>query len=80
MDIARRKKLRREMKQGPKKIRPVLKRTFRGLAGRRLKLESFGPKAPVFIAIVAGREPPSGTWISPTELRRFIEAAKKILQ
>jgi hypothetical protein len=61
-------------------IRPTAKHTLRGLGGRRVVLEGFGPRAPAFIAIAAGGSPPIGAWLSPTELRRLIEAARRILR
>ena len=64
----------------PLKIRPTTKRTLRGLGGRRVLLEGFGHRAPVFIAITAGGSPPIGAWLSQTELRRLVEAAKRILR
>jgi len=68
------------LRQGPSKIRPTTKRTVRGLGGRRIVLEGFGRHAPAFIAIAAGGTAPIGAWLSPTELRRLIEAARKILR
>lgn len=68
------------MKQGTPKIRPTTKRSIRGLGGRRIMLEGFGRRAPAFIAIAAGDTAPIGAWLSPTELRRLVEAAKKILR
>lgn len=62
------------------KIRPETKRVLRGLGGRRVVLEGFGPRAPAFIAITAHGEPPLGAWLSPRELRRLIETARRILQ
>jgi hypothetical protein len=66
--------------EAPAKIRPTTKRTLQGLGGRRVLLEGFGRQAPAFIAITAGSSPPIGAWLSPAELRRFVEAAKRILQ
>lgn len=68
------------MKQGTPKIRPTSKRTLRALAHRRVVLEGFGPRSPAFIAITARGSAPIGAWLSPTELRRLIEAARKILR
>lgn len=62
------------------KIRPTTKRTLQGLGGRRVVLEGFGRRAPAFIAIAAGGSPPIGVWLSPAELRRLVEAARRILQ
>jgi len=64
----------------PPKIRPTTKRTVRALGGRRVMIEGFGPRAPVFIAIAAGGAPPIGAWLSQAELRRLVEAARKILR
>lgn len=64
----------------PTKIHPTIKHTLRGLGGRRVVLEGFGHRAPAFIAIAAGGSPPIGAWLSPTELRRLIEAARRILR
>jgi hypothetical protein len=72
--------LKRGNSADPTKIRPTTKRTLRGLGGRRVVLEGFGRRAPAFIAITAGGAPPLGAWLSPTELRRFVEAARKILR
>ena len=68
------------MKQCSSKIRPTTKRTMRGLGGRRIVLEGFGRRAPAFLAIAAGSTAPIGAWLSPTELRRLVEAARKILR
>lgn len=43
-------------------------------------LEGFGRRAPAFVAIAAGGDAPIGAWLSPTELRRFVDAAKRILK
>jgi len=64
----------------PTKIRPTTKRILRGLGGRRVVLEGFGHRAPAFIAISAGGFTPIGAWLSPAELRRLIEAARRILR
>ena len=63
-----------------KKIRPTTRRTLRALGGRRIVVEGFGRKAPAFVAISGGREAPIGAWLSPRELRRFVETAKRILK
>ena len=70
----------RKRKHGTSKIRPTTKRTMRGLGGRRIVLEGFGRHAPAFIAITAGNTTPIGAWLSPPELRRLVEAARKILR
>ena len=43
-------------------------------------LQGFGRRAPAFIAIAANDTAPIGAWLSPTELRRLVEAARKILR
>jgi hypothetical protein len=65
-----------------KKVRPSTRRTLRALAGRRIVIEGFGRRAPTFVAIVAGGGEAIGAcaWISPTELRRFVETARRILK
>jgi len=63
----------------PQKIRPTSRRTLRALGGRRVILESFGTRAPTFLAIVAGGTPPIGVWLSQTELQHLVEALRKIL-
>jgi hypothetical protein len=68
------------MKRDEKKVRPMIKRTLRALGGRRIVLEGFGRRAPAFVAITAGGSPPIGAWLSPAELRRFIDAARRILR
>ena len=62
------------------KIRPTTKRTLRALGGRRIVVEGFGRRAPVFVAITGGGDAPIGAWISPSELRRLVETARKILR
>lgn len=63
----------------PPKIRPTSKRTLRALGGRRVILESFGPRAPAFLAITAGGTPPIGAWLSQAELHHLVAALRKIL-
>lgn len=58
----------------------MLRRTLRARGGRRIMLEGFGRRAPAFVAIAAGGDAPIGAWLSPTELRRFVDAAKRILK
>ena len=62
-----------------KAIRPKLRRSFTAMGGRRLVIEGFGRRAPTFVAIVGGDSPQSA-WLTPTQLRRLIEAGKKILR
>lgn len=68
------------MKVGAAKIRPTTRRTLRALGGRRIVVEGFGRRAPTFVAIAAGGDAPIGAWLSPAELRRFVEAARRILK
>jgi len=68
------------MKDASAKIRPSTRRTLRALGGRRVVIEGFGRRVPAFVAIAAGNDIPIGAWLSPAELRRFIDAAKKILK
>lgn len=67
------------MKRGAK-IRPTTRRTLRALGGRRIVIEGFGRRAPAFVGIATRGDFPIGAWISPTELRRFVETAKRILK
>lgn len=68
------------MKRGEAKVRPTTRRTLRALAGRRIVVEGFGRSAPTFVAIAGGSDVPIGAWISPSELRRFVAAARRILR
>jgi hypothetical protein len=43
-------------------------------------IEGFGRRAPAFVAIAAGDDPPIGAWLSPGELRRFVDVARRILK
>ena len=61
------------------KIRPKVRRTLRALGGRRVVVEGFGRRAPTFVAITGGNAP-CGAWLSPGELRRLAETARKILK
>ena len=61
-------------------VRPTTRRTLRALGGRRVMIEGFGRRSPTFIAIAAGDASPVGAWLSPIELRRFIETARRILK
>jgi len=69
------------MKRSTAKVRPFKRRTLRALGGRRIMVQNFGKKSPTFIAITAGGDQPSiHAWISPSELRRFVDAARRILR
>lgn len=63
-----------------RKARPTTRRTLRALGGRRVVVEGFGRSAPTFVAIRGGGAGPIGAWLSPAELRRFVEAARRILR
>lgn len=63
----------------PSRVRPKARRTMRTLGGGRLVIEGFGRRSPAFI-VVAGAAGPFGAWLSPRELRRFVEIARKILK
>ena len=63
-----------------RKVRPTTRRTLRALGGRRVMIEGFGKCSPTFIVIAGNGEAPAGAWLSPAELRRFIEAARRILK
>ena len=68
------------MKKRVAKVRPKTRRTLRAFGSRRILIEGFGRRSPTFVAIVGGSDVPVGAWISPTQLRRLIEAAKRILK
>jgi hypothetical protein len=69
------------MKDPAAKVRPKTRRTLRALSGRRILIEGFGRRAPTLVAIVGSRsEGPVAAWLSPAELRRFIDVARKILK
>lgn len=68
------------MRRDQTRIRPTTKRTLRAFGGRRLVIEGFGQRSPAFVAIVAGKGAPIGAWLPPAELRRLIEAARRILK
>lgn len=68
------------MKRDATKIRPTIRRTLRALGGRRVVIEGFGRRSPVFVAIAGSSDVPVGAWISPIELRRLVDAARKILK
>jgi hypothetical protein len=63
-----------------RKVRPTTRRTLRALGGRRVTIEGFGKRSPALFVIAGNGEAPAGAWLSPVELRRFIEAAIRILK
>lgn len=66
--------------KAPPKARPTSRRTLRALGGRRVVIEGFGKHAPALVAIGGSGEAPAGAWLSPAELRRLVEAVKRILK
>ena len=68
------------MKTAVTKVRPKIRRTLRALGGRRIVVEGFGRRAPTFVAIAGGKGAPIGAWLPRAELRRFVEAARRILR
>lgn len=68
------------MKRDETNVRPKIRRTLRALRGRRVVFESFGRRAPAFVTISGGGDVPIGAWLSPNELRRFVDAARKSLK
>ena len=68
------------MRSAAPKIRPKTRRTLRALGGRRIVIEGFGRRAPTFVSIAGCSDVPVGAWISPTELRRLVDAGRKILK
>lgn len=68
------------MKRAASTIRPKTRRTLRALGGRHIVIEGFGRRSPAYVTISGGSDVPVGAWISPTELRRLVETAKKILR
>ena len=68
------------MKRSVTKVRPTTRRTLRALGGRRIVIQGFGRRAPTFVAIAGGSDVPVGAWLSPAELRRFIDTARRILK
>jgi hypothetical protein len=68
------------MKGSVPKIRPTARRTLRALGGRRVVIEGFGRRAPTLVAIAGGSCGPSAVWLSPRELARLVEIARKILK
>jgi hypothetical protein len=63
-----------------KTIRPKVRRALTAMGGRRVVIEGFGRRGPTFVAIVGGNEAPQSAWLSPAQLRRLVEAGKKILK
>jgi hypothetical protein len=61
-------------------FRPKTRRTLRALGGRRVVVEGFGRNAPAFVTISGSSDVPVSAWLSPRELRRFVEVAKRILK
>lgn len=68
------------MKAAPTTIKPTTRSTLRARGGRRVVIEGFGRRSPSFLAIAGGQDVPVGAWLSPTELRRLIAAARRILR
>jgi hypothetical protein len=68
------------VKRDASKIRPKFHRKLRALGGRRVVIEGFGRRASTFIAISGGGDLPCCAWLSPGELRKLIEAGKRILR
>ena len=66
------------MKAATTKARPTTRRTLQALGGRRITVEGFGRRA--FVTIVGASEVPVGAWLAPSELRKFVTAAKRILK
>lgn len=67
-------------KRGEAKVNPTIKRTLRALGGRRVVIEGFGRRSPALVMIAGGGETPSGAWLSPREMRRFIEVARRVVK
>lgn len=68
------------MKASAPSVRPKMRRTLRALGGRRIVIEGFGRRSPAHVIISGGSDIPVAAWITPNELRRLVEAAKKILR
>lgn len=68
------------MKRSEAKVRPTTRRTLRALGGRRIVVEGFGRRSPAFVAITGGSDVPVGAWLSPAELRRLVDVARRILK
>ena len=63
------------------KTRPKSRLTLRGLGGRHVIMEGFGGHTtPVFLAIAGSSDVPVGAWLSRRELRRLVEAGRKMLK
>lgn len=62
------------------KVRPKTRRTLRALGGRRIVVEGYGRRAPMFMAISGGNVAPSCVWLSPAALRKLVAAARRILR
>jgi len=60
------------------RVRPTARRTLRARGGRRIVLEGFGRET--FVAIAGSSDVPVGAWLSPVELRRLVEFARRILK
>ncbi len=61
-------------------IRATSRTTLRALSGRRVVVEGFGRRSPAFVAISGNSDVPVGAWLSPSELRRLVSAARRILK
>jgi hypothetical protein len=61
------------------KVRPRVRTTLRALSGRRILIEGFGRRSPVYVAIIGG-DRPEGAWLSPATLRRLVETGRRILK
>lgn len=68
------------MSKAAQTVRPKTRRTLRALGGRRVVIEGYGRRAPTFVAIAGDKDVPVGAWLSPIELRRFVEVARRILK
>ncbi len=62
------------------KTRPKTRRTLRARGGRRVVVEGFGRRALTLVAIAGGDVVPSSAWLSPGELRRLVDVARRILR
>ena len=68
------------MRSAAHKVRPKTRRTLRALGGRRVVIEGFGRRSPTFVSIAGCSDVPVGAWLTPPELRRLVDAGKKILK
>jgi hypothetical protein len=68
------------VKPAEAKVRPTTRRVFRARGGRRVVVEGFGRRSPTFVAITGGGVVPASAWLSRAELRRLVEAARRILR